>query len=84
MNVGMKNGLKFVAFWSVQEGGDPVHDIPALGYIAADGITKLSPYYHFQMMATRFRGTYAAGTVNVAEREGVRGGGCAIRSSSCC
>lgn len=58
MNVGMKNGLEFMAFWSVKEGGPP-----QLGYIAAgDDNTKLPTYYHYQMLAQNFRGVYAAAT----------------------
>lgn len=53
MSVGMKHGLEFINFWSVKEGDE-------LGYIASDG-TKLSTYYHFQMVSTNFCGRYAAG-----------------------
>jgi hypothetical protein len=56
MNVGMKNGLEFMAFWSVKEGG------PKLGYITGDDNTKLPTYYHYQMLAQNFRGMYAAAT----------------------
>jgi len=60
MNVGMKHGLEFIAFWSVKEGD------PQLGYIAGDANTKLSTYYHYQMLAQNFRGVYAAGTSNTS------------------
>jgi hypothetical protein len=50
-----RNGLEFMAFWSVKEGD------PQLGYIASDG-TKLPTYYHYQMLAQNFRGVYAPAT----------------------
>jgi hypothetical protein len=65
MSIGIKNGLEGITFWSVKEGDN-------LGYIKSDSAggpppggqdgRKLSTYYHFQMMAKHFRGTYAAGT----------------------
>jgi hypothetical protein len=55
LNVGMKHGLEFVAFWSVKEGN------PQLGYIGSNGV-ELPTYYHYQMLAQNFRGRYAAGT----------------------
>lgn len=56
MNVGMKKGLEFMAFWSVKEGG------PKLGYITGNDNTKLPTYYHYQMLAQNFRGVYAEAT----------------------
>ncbi len=55
MNVGMRHGLDFITFWSVKEGN------PQLGYIANSG-TRLPTYYHYQMLAQNFRGSYVAGT----------------------
>lgn len=55
MNVGMQNGLEFIAFWSVKEGD------PELGYIKND-YTKLPTYHHYKMLAENFRGVYAAAT----------------------
>jgi len=60
MNVGMQNGLEFMAFWSVKEGGPP-----QLGYIAAgDDHTRLPTYYHYEMLAENFRGVYKPATLN--------------------
>ena len=65
MSVGMKNGLEFMAFWSVKEGS------PEIGYIAADDDIqvdprniKLSTYYHYQMLAQHFRGVYKPATLS--------------------
>ena len=58
INVGMRHGLEFIAFWSVKEGN------PQLGYIANNG-TKLPTYHHYQMLAQNFRGAYVAGTHRV-------------------
>jgi hypothetical protein len=67
MNVGMKHGLTFIAFWSVKEGN------PQLGYIANNG-TALPTYYHYQMLAQNFRGGYITGThwVNGAAEPNVK------------
>lgn len=47
---------------------------PPRGYIAGDNNTKLSTYYHYQMLAQNFRGVYAAGTplVNGAHTNNVK------------
>lgn len=58
INVGMRHGLEFIAFWSVKEGN------PQLGYISNGG-TRLPTYYHYQMLAQNFRGDYVAGTHRV-------------------
>jgi hypothetical protein len=49
LGISMYEGADFVTFWSVVEGS-------GLGYLSKDGNTKRSTYYHFQMMATNFRG----------------------------
>jgi len=57
MKVAMRNGLLYVAPWSVKE-GDP------LGYINSADL-PLSTYYHYQMLAKNFRGAYTATTHTV-------------------
>lgn len=57
MNVAMRNGLLYVAPWSVKE-GDP------LGYINSADV-PLSTYYHYQMLAKNFRGAHTATTHTV-------------------
>jgi len=72
MNVGMKNGLEFMAFWSIKEAGRAYVSVsdkgaPQLGYIENEEGTKLSTYYHYQMLAQNFRGVYAAGIDNTSD-----------------
>ena len=53
MSLGMQKGLAFITFWSAISGD--------FGYMDHDGATnlKLPTYYHFQLLATHFRGAYA-------------------------
>ncbi len=55
-SIGMKYGLAFITPWSVVEGNE-------LGFINNDFGTKHPSYYHFQMMATNFHGSYLEATV---------------------
>jgi len=59
MGIAMKKGLFLFNFWSVTEGLE-------IGYINHSNLTKKPAYYHFQMMAKNFSGTYANSTDNQA------------------
>ncbi len=52
----MQNSVQFMNFWSVIEGND-------LGYLRNADASKRSTYYHFQMVANNFKGTFSAGTL---------------------
>lgn len=61
MGVAMKQGVDFVNFWSVEEGGGSNTNI---GYIEPSNNSKKPSYHHFKMMADNFRGNYVNGTTN--------------------
>lgn len=60
-SVGLKNGVNFMNIWSVVEGNNTELNI---GYIDPTTGNKKPAYYHFQMMAENFKGTFIAGTSN--------------------
>jgi hypothetical protein len=62
LGVGMKNNLDFINMWSVMEGSGSVQY--NIGYL--DGATgnKLPAYYHYQLVAENFSGSYADGISN--------------------
>lgn len=61
MGIALKYGVDFVTLWSVVEGnGTPLN----IGYIDAFTGAKKPLYYHYQMMAQNFNGTYANSTDN--------------------
>ncbi len=61
--VAMKNGVDFVNIWSVIEG----NSVPTnCGFIDPSTHNKKPLYYHFQMMAENFKGTYLGGSGNQA------------------
>ncbi|MFY9310608.1 MAG: hypothetical protein WAQ28_16300 [Bacteroidia bacterium] len=47
----MKNNVQFMNFWSVREGDD-------LGYLRNSDGSKRSTWYHFELLANNFKGTY--------------------------
>jgi hypothetical protein len=61
MGVAMKQGVDFVNFWSVEEGGGSNTNI---GYIEPSNNNKKPSYHHFKMMADNFTGNYVNGTTN--------------------
>jgi hypothetical protein len=56
MNVSMRHGLAFIAFWSIKEGNE-------YGMVQNDG-TLGSTFHHYQLIATHFGGTYLATAVS--------------------
>jgi hypothetical protein len=63
MSIALKNGVDFINFWSVVEGNSTSSDI---GFIDHTTGARKSSFYHYQMMAENFSGTYANGTTNNA------------------
>lgn len=61
--VGMKQGVNFMNVWSVIEGNNQELNI---GYIDKTTGNKKPAYYHFQMMAENFKGTFIQGSTNQA------------------
>lgn len=61
--IGMKRGVDFINFWSVVEGNNTQYNIGYVDYVTG---AKKPVYYHFQMMAQNFNGTYINGTDNQA------------------
>jgi hypothetical protein len=61
MGIAMQQGVDFVSFWSVIEGGSS-HPTTEIGYLSGDGFTFRPLYYHFQMMAENFRGNSVTAT----------------------
>ncbi|MCW3076274.1 MAG: hypothetical protein JWO32_883 [Bacteroidetes bacterium] len=59
--VGMKNSVNFMNIWSVVEGNNTDLNI---GYLDAVTGNKKPAYYHFQMIAENFKGTFIPGTSN--------------------
>jgi hypothetical protein len=62
-SVGLKNSVNFMTMWSVVEGSNTDLNI---GYIDPTTGNKKPAYYHFQMMASNFKGNYLTGTSNNA------------------
>ncbi len=62
MAVSLKQGVDFVNFWSVQEGGGGANT--NIGYIEPSNNNKKPSYYHFKMMADNFKGNFVNGTTN--------------------
>jgi hypothetical protein len=62
MGIAMKKGVMFLNFWSVIEGGN--NGPTDIGFLQGQTAAKKPSYYHFQMMAQNFRGTYANSTDN--------------------
>lgn len=65
MGIAMQQGVDFVTFWSVIEGGSS-HPATEIGYISGDGTTLRPAYYLFKMMAENFRGSSVTATDNQA------------------
>jgi hypothetical protein len=63
LSVGIKGGLSFMNIWSVVEGNNTELNI---GYIDPVTGRKKPAYYHFQMMADNFKGTFIDGSTNQA------------------
>lgn len=64
MSIAMKNSVEFINFWSVVEGNSISNNI---GFVnPSDGLKKPT-YYHFQMLATNFKGQYVDGITNQAK-----------------
>jgi hypothetical protein len=63
MGICMKEGVQFLNFWSVKEGTDIHSDI---GYLDRSTANPKPTYYHFQLVATNFSGTYCSGTTTHA------------------
>ncbi|MGZ3920947.1 MAG: T9SS type A sorting domain-containing protein [Bacteroidia bacterium] len=61
MSVGMNSGVNFMNIWSVVEGNNQELNI---GYIDAVTGNKKPVYYHYQMMAENFKGTFIPGSSN--------------------
>lgn len=61
MSVGIKGGLSFMNIWSVVEGNNTQLNI---GYIDPVTGNKKPAYYHYQMMADNFKGTFISGVTN--------------------
>ena len=58
MSIGMKQGIDFINFWSVIEGSNT-------GYLNNSDGKRKPCYYHFQMMAENFKGSYCNATDNL-------------------
>ena len=57
----MKHGVDFVNIWSVIEG----NSVPTnCGFIDPSTLNKKPLYYHFQLLAENFKGTFLNGTTN--------------------
>lgn len=61
--IGMKRGVDFINFWSVVEGNNNQYNIGYVDYVTG---AKKPVFYHFQMVAQNFNGTYLNGTDNQA------------------
>lgn len=61
LGIGMKNSVDFINLWSVAEGNSTANNI---GFIDANTGNKKPAYYHFQMIAENFKGTYVDGISN--------------------
>lgn len=61
MGICMKKNIEFINFWSVIEGNNNAYNI---GFLDKNNGNKKPIYYHFQMLANNFRGTYCNGTSN--------------------
>lgn len=61
MSVGLKGGVSFMNIWSVVEGNNTQLNI---GYIDPVTGNKKPAYYHYQMMAENFKGTFIGGSTN--------------------
>lgn len=55
----MQNSVQFMNFWSVIEGSTWLTD---LGYLSPSSI-KRSTWWHFELLANNFKGTYTKGSV---------------------
>ena len=62
-SVGLKNNVNFMNVWSVVEGNNTDLNI---GYIDPSTGNKKPAYYHFQMMASNFKGNFITGSTNQA------------------
>jgi hypothetical protein len=71
MGIAMQQGVDFITFWSVIEGGAS-HPDSEIGYFNGDGTITRPSYYHFQMMAQNFRGSSVAATEDSTERSTVK------------
>jgi len=63
MAISLKHGVDFINFWSVIEGNTNELNI---GFIDRATFAKKPTFYHFQMMANNFKGTFINGTDNQA------------------
>jgi hypothetical protein len=61
MGVCMKNNVDFINMWSVVEGNSTQLDIGYLDHVSGN---KKPTYYHYQMLAENFKGTFATGTTS--------------------
>ena len=77
IGIAMKNGVDFINFWSVLEGNNTQTDI---GYISSQTNIKKSSYYHFQLLAENFKGTYVNGITN---QPNVKSFGCQSNGQTC-
>jgi hypothetical protein len=57
----MKNSIDFINLWSVAEGNSTANNI---GFIDANTGIKKPAFYHFQMIAENFKGTFIDGISN--------------------
>ena len=71
MGIAMQQGVDFITFWSVIEGGSS-HPESEIGYFSGDGTITRPSYYHFQMIAQNFRGSSVAATEDSTERPNVK------------
>lgn len=62
----MENNVQFMNFWSVIEGdgSTPTTDI---GYLRQTNASKRSTWYHFNLLANSFKGSYSPGTVSTGQ-----------------
>ncbi|MBA3662918.1 MAG: T9SS type A sorting domain-containing protein [Bacteroidetes bacterium] len=60
MAKGMEKGVETMAFWSVKEGQASNNYVTDIGYIGQEFSNKRSTYWHYDMVANNFKGTYWA------------------------
>ena len=58
MCIAMEKGVEFLSFWSVITGTSGDNYLGDIGYIGSEASQKRPAYWHYQMVANNFTGTY--------------------------